>query len=425
MDRPVDTIFALASGLPPSGVAVIRVSGPGAAPALAALTGRPPPPPRRAVLRPVFCPQTLQPIDSALILRFPGPRSFTGEDVAEIHAHGGPAVVAGILAALGGIDGLRPAEAGEFTRRAFLNGRIDLTQAEALADLIAAETEAQRDQALAGAEGRLRNRVEAWRARLLGLMAEVEADLDFADEADVAAPRAGPEIAALAGEIAAVLASAPVGERVRAGLTIAVAGPPNAGKSSLVNALARREVAIVTPVAGTTRDIIEVRLDLGGVPATLLDTAGLRDSSDPVEAEGIARARERAAAADLVLNLSEGPGLRVINRIDETGDPPGIRDGRAFVSALTGAGIADLERWLVDWARGQVPRGEPALVTHARQAWWLQEALEALREAEAHADALLRAESLRAAAHALGRLTGAIDPEEVLGAIFSRFCIGK
>ncbi|MFN7176208.1 MAG: tRNA uridine-5-carboxymethylaminomethyl(34) synthesis GTPase MnmE, partial [Thermaurantiacus sp.] len=372
-----DTIFALASGVPPSGVAVVRVSGPGAGKALQALTAGPPPPPRRAMLRSIRDPATGQLIDKALVLLFRAPASFTGEEVAEIHAHGGPAVVAGILAALAGLPGLRPAEAGEFTRRAFLNGRIDLTQAEALADLIAAETAAQRDQALAGAEGRLRHRAEAWRARLVALLADVEADLDFADEADVAAPRAQADIAVLAEELAAVLADAPMGERVRSGLTIAVAGPPNAGKSSLVNALARREVAIVTPIAGTTRDVIEVRLDLGGVPATLLDTAGLRDSSDPVEALGIARARDRAAAADLVLNLGEGPGLRVVNRIDATGDLPGMRGGVAHVSALTGAGIPELERWLVDWARTQVPKGEPALVTHERQRYWLGEALAA------------------------------------------------
>jgi tRNA modification GTPase len=420
-----DTIFALASGVPPSGVAVIRVSGPAAGTTIAALTSRPAPAPRRAMLRSIRHPHTQQLIDRALVIRFEAPSSFTGEEVVEFHAHGGPAVVASLLAALGSLPGLRPAEAGEFTRRAFLNGRIDLTQAEALADLIAAETEAQRDQALAGAEGRLRAHAEVWRARVVALLADVEADLDFADEADVAAPRAAPEIRALADAIAAVLASAPMGERVRAGLTVAVAGPPNAGKSSLVNALARRDVAIVTPVAGTTRDVIEVRLDLGGVPATLLDTAGLRDSSDPVEAEGIARAKERAAAADLVLNLGSGPGVRVVNRIDETDIPPGVRDGVAHVSALTGAGIPELECWLVDWARAQVPRGEPALVTSARQAHWMERAQVALREGSEHSDALLVAESLRSAAHALGRLTGAIDPEEVLGAIFSRFCLGK
>jgi tRNA modification GTPase len=431
MAPEADTIFALSSGPPPCAVAVVRISGPGAGPALARLTGRPPPPPRRAMLRSIADPKTQQLLDTALLLWFPGPRSATGEDMAEIHAHGGPAVVAGILSALAGLPGVRPAEAGEFARRAFRNGRLDLTQAEALADLVAAETEAQRDQALAGASGRLRHRVERWRAALLALMAEVEADLDFADEADVAAPRARAAIGSLAAELEAALASAPLGERVRSGLTIAATGPPNAGKSSLVNALARREVAIVTPHPGTTRDVIEVRLDLGGVPATLLDTAGLRDSSDPVEAEGIARARERALAADLLLAFGPAtPGLgqdmlRIANRVDETGEAPGVRGGTAFVSALTGAGLADLEAWLVEWARARVPRGEPALVTHARQAHWLARALAALREAQGQSEAVLEAESLRAAAHALGRITGAIDPEEVLGAIFARFCIGK
>ena len=420
------TIFALSSGPPPCAVAVIRISGPGAAGAAAALSGRPPPPPRRAAVRRLSDPRTGVALDEALLLWFPGPQSATGEDVLEVHAHGGPAVVAGILGALGALPGLRPAEAGEFARRAFLSGRIDLTQAEALADLVAAETEAQRDQALAGVGGRLRGLAEGWRARLVGLLAEVEAELDFADEADVAAVRPAAEVGALASEIAAALATAETGERVRQGLTIAVAGPPNAGKSSLVNALARREVAIVTPHAGTTRDVLEVRLDLGGVPATLLDTAGLREAADPVEAEGIARARARAAEADLVLGFFDTPGhLRVVNRIDETGEEPGVRGGTAYVSARTGAGIADLEAWLVGWARRRVPRGAPALVTHLRQRFWLERAQAALGGAEREADPVLRAEALRGAAHALGRLTGAIDPEEVLGAIFARFCIGK
>ncbi len=425
------TIFALSSGLPPSGVAVLRVSGPGAGPALTRLTGRPLPPPRTAMLRSIVHPRTQHLLDSALVLWFPGPASFTGEDVAELHAHGGPAVVAGLLEALGSLPGLRPAEPGEFTRRAFRRGRLDLTQVEALADLITAETAAQRDQALAGAAGRLRQRVEAWRSELLALMADVEADLDFADEPDVATPRARAAVAALAHDIAQALGSAHLGERVRAGLTIAVTGPPNAGKSSLFNALARRDVAIVTAVPGTTRDILEVRLDLGGVPATLLDTAGLHESADPVEALGIARARTRAAAADLVLHLGPDPApggrtaLRVVSKIDETGAAPGIRDGVAHVSAVTGAGLAELEAWLVAWAGREVPQGEPALVTHARQAHWLRAALAALAEAEREADAVLKAEALRAAAHALGRITGAIDPEDVLGAIFARFCIGK
>lgn len=419
-------IFALSSGAPPAGIAVFRLSGPGTLAALAGLVApRPLPPPRTAMLRSIRAARTGEPIDSALLLVFPAPHSFTGEDMAEIHCHGSPAVVAALHKEL--LDrGLAPAGPGEFTRRAFLNGRIDLTQAEALADLLAAETEAQRHQALANAGGRLRAAAQAWRARLLDLRAAAEAELDFADEADVARTAPPPAIAALAADIAAALAAAPLAERVRAGLTIAVTGPVNAGKSSLVNALAGRDVAIVTPHAGTTRDVIEVRLDLGGIPVTLLDTAGLRDSADPVEQEGIARARARAAAADLVLDFGNGAsGWQLVGHIDETGLAPGYHDGAFHLSPRTGAGIDTLVEALVRWAQAAVPRGEPALVTTARQVHLLGNARDHLAEAAATADPVLRAESLRAAAHALGRLTGAIDPEDVLGAIFARFCIGK
>lgn len=418
-------IFALSSGPPPSAIAIIRLSGEGVFDVARRLTRRRAlPPPRTAMLRSIRRVADGQLVDRALLLVFPGPASFTGEDMVEINSHGSPAVVAALQQELLAL-GLRPAEPGEFTRRAFMNGRIDLTQAEALADLIAAETEAQRDQALANAGGRLRQLAEGWREAILALRAETEADLDFADESDVSPAATTAPIRSLAAAIRAALASAPVGERVRSGLTIAVVGPPNAGKSSLVNALAAREVAIVTPIPGTTRDVLEVHLDLGGVPATLLDTAGLRDSADPVEQEGIRRARARAAAADLVLNLGEGEGLRVVNKVDLTGERPGIRDGVAHVSARTGAGLEALRDHLVRWAREQVPRGEPALVTTARQAHLLAEAAARLEEAAGEADALLRAEGLRLAAASLGRLTGAIGAEEVLGAIFSRFCIGK
>lgn len=420
-----DTIFALASGPPPAGIAVIRLSGPGSFDLVRRLTGtRVLPRPRTAMLRSIQDPQTQQLLDRALVLIFPGPHSFTGEDVAELHCHGSPAVVTAVCRALAAL-GARMAEAGEFTRRAFLSGRIDLTQAEALADLVAAETDAQRDLALAQAGGHLRERAEGWRAALLSLMADVEAELDFSDEGDVAATRAAiaPKLAALTADIESALATAPLAERIRQGLTIAVVGPPNTGKSSLVNALARREVAIVTPHAGTTRDVIEVHLDLAGRPAVLLDTAGLRDTDDPVEAEGIARARARAAAADLLLDL--GPGGNVVSRIDETGEAPGFRGGRHHVSARTGAGLAELEAWLADWAERAIPAGEPPSVSSARQAALLAGTLPALRTAAAEPDPVLIAESLRGAAHALGRLTGRIDPESVLGAIFSRFCIGK
>lgn len=429
----MDTIFAPATARGKAGLAVIRLSGPLAWEAAGALCGHLPEP-RRAVLRRLTSAGEL--LDEAVVITFEAGASFTGEKVAELHLHGSPATVAAVLAALGGMPELRLAEPGEFTRRAFENGRIDLTQAEALADLIAAETEAQRDQALANAGGRLRHLADGWRDRLLGLMADVEAHLDFSDEGDVAASESGNlapariAIAALADEISEALVSAPLAERVRHGLTIAIIGPPNAGKSSLLNRLAARDVAIVTPIAGTTRDVIEVHLDLGGRAALLIDTAGLRDTSDPVEAEGIARARTRAAGADLVLDMSgEGRAkshiLNVRNRIDESGEQPGVRCGTAYISALTGAGLGELEQWLVDWAAAQFPTGEPPLVTSARQSELLTAVQAALADAAADNDPLLQAESLRRAAESLGRLTGRFDPEQLLGAIFSRFCIGK
>jgi tRNA modification GTPase len=421
-------IHALSSGLPPSGVAVIRISGDGAFEVARHLIDDGQlPPPRRAALRRLVRPQDGQMLDEALVITFPGPRSFTGEDTVELHCHGSVAVVAGVQAALGEL-GARAAEPGEFTRRAFESGRLDLTQAEALSDLIAAETDSQRDQALAQAGGKLRTLAEGWRAQLVAIAAELEAGLDFSDEADVAdaleaSGRSSAALDQLAIRIAAALATAPMAERVRNGLTIAITGPPNAGKSSLFNALVGRDAAIVTPVPGTTRDVIEVHLDLGGRAAVLLDTAGIRETDDLVEAEGIARARARAASADLVLDL--GPGGNVVNRIDQTGETAGLRGGRLYVSARSGAGLDALEQWLIDWATHQIPAGEPSVVTTARQRELVQSAYDSVREAAAQADPVLAAEGVRAAAIALGRLTGHIDAEEILGAIFSRFCIGK
>lgn len=419
-------IHALSSGPPPSGVAVIRLSGEGAFRIAAALTGKArAPAPRTATLRRLYQPGTAHLIDRALLLTFPGPHSFTGEDVVEIHAHGSPAVVSALLAALSAL-GSRPAEPGEFTRRAFLHGRMDLTQAEALSDLLAAETDAQRDLALSNSGGRLRDSAHAWREQLIHILADLEADLDFADEGDVAETTGRPahqQLRALIAAIETALGAAPIAERIRHGLTIAIVGPPNAGKSSLLNALARRDVAIVTPHAGTTRDILEVHLNLGGRPATLLDTAGLRDTTDPIEAEGIARARARAETADLRLDLGEQGNIR--NKIDESQTPAGLYNGIFHISAKTGAGLADLEAWLTQWAAEQIPAGEPPLVSTDRQQKLLAETLLYAREAATEPDPVLAAESLRSAAHSLGRLTGQIDPETVLGAIFSRFCIGK
>src|SRR6202521_1534345 len=298
-----DTIFALSSGPPPAAVAVIRISGPNARFGLETLIRRLPEP-RRASLARLRDPATGAVLDEGLALWFPGPRSETGEDMVELHLHGGRAVIAATLAALGRIAGLRPARPGEFTRRALENGRMDLTAVEGLADLIFAETEAQRRQAVRQRQGALGARVEAWRKRLIDSMAMVEARIDFSDEADVPEDLLGPALAAaqaLREEIRGALADDRRGERLRDGLTIAIAGPPNAGKSSLLNRIARREAAIVSPYPGTTRDVIEVHLDLDGYPATVLDTAGIRDPEDPVEQEGVRRALARAHAADLVL----------------------------------------------------------------------------------------------------------------------------
>src|ERR1043165_4339913 len=294
------TIFALSSGRPPAAIAVVRVSGPRAADAITALGGKIPEP-RRAALRRLREGDTL--LDEALVLWFPGPNTETGEDMVELHLHGGRAVIAAALAALGKLPGFRPAEAGEFTRRAFLNGRLDLTAVEGLADLVFAETEAQRAQAMRQLTGALGGRADAWRSRLIEALALIEARIDFSDQ-DVPEDLVSPALDVarqLSDEIGKTLADEHRGERLREGLVVAIAGPPNAGKSSLLNRLARREAAIVSPYAGTTRDVIEVHIDLGGYPVTLLDTAGIRESDDPVEQEGVRRAQARAVAADLVL----------------------------------------------------------------------------------------------------------------------------
>lgn len=433
------TIAALASGRPPAAIAVLRLSGPQALGAVAALTGRPVPAPRRLSRRWLRDPASGARLDDALVVVFPGPASATGEDMAELHLHGGPAVVADVLTALLALPGLRLAEPGEFSRRAFGNGRVDLAEVEGLADLIAAETSAQRQQALALAGGVLSQAAEAWRDRCLDILAEAEAALDFAEEeADVAAGLAatarGP-LAALADELDLVLADAGRGARLRDGVTIVVSGPPNVGKSSLVNALARRDVAIVTAVPGTTRDAIEVPLDLGGVAAVLIDTAGLRDTEDPVEAEGIRRARARAAAADLVLDVSapdvaasgdtSGNAVRwqVLNKVDLATTPPPA--GAHPVSALHGDGIAALRAALADWAATLARPAEPALLSHARHRQAFERAAAALREASATTAAEVQAEGLRLAIHAFDSIAGRVGVEAVLDRIFSRFCIGK
>src|SRR3954469_16058884 len=322
-----DTIFALSSGRPPAAIAVVRISGPRSRNALEQLIGRVPEP-RKAALAHVRDPATGELIDQALALWFPGPHSETGEDTVELQLHGGRAVIAAVLAALGKLDGFRLAEPGEFTRRAFENGRLDLTQVEALADLVFAETQAQRRQAFQQLRGLLGNRAEAWRRQVIEAQALVEAGIDFSDEGDVPqglVARALDIVRPLAAEIAQAVAGAGRGERLREGLWVAIAGPPNVGKSTLLNRIAKREAAIVSPIAGTTRDVIEVHLDLDGYPVTLLDTAGIRDSVDPVEQEGVRRARARAAEADLVLWVVDATNVAEPGRSDSE-DPDGERD---------------------------------------------------------------------------------------------------
>ena len=427
------TIAALASGRPPSAVAVIRVSGPAAAATMALLLKGKLPAPRRMSLRRLHDPQSGGLLDNALVVLFPGPETATGEDLVELHLHGGPAVVSDVLDAVTRQPGVRLAEAGEFTRRAFANNRLDLAQVEGLADLVAAETSSQRQQALALAGGSLSNLADAWRSRIIAVLAEAEAALDFAeDEADVAerlSVSSGKALSALVAEIDGLLADAGRAARIRDGLAIVVTGAPNVGKSSLVNALAMRDAAIVTPIAGTTRDPIEVPINLGGVAATLIDTAGIRDSDDPVEQEGIRRARARAAAADLILAVVEADDAvpsnawTIANKSDTRAKPHPA--AQFHLSALTGAGISALRTALAEWATSVARPGEPALLSHARHRAAFADAADALRIAAEVDDLVLRTEELRRAAHALGRIAGRVDVDDVLDRIFSQFCIGK
>ena len=422
------TIFALSSGALPSGIAIVRVSGPDAFASLTAIAGLLPPA-RMATMRTLRNGPDV--IDHALVLAFPGPASSTGEDVAEFHVHGGRAVVATLLECLALQPGLRPAEPGEFTRRAFDNGKLDLTQAEGLADLVTAETDAQRRAALSQSDGILRKRVESWRGTIIELLADAEAALDFADaEDDVATrldSRTTAKLLSLIDDLEANLAESGRARALRDGLTIVVSGPPNAGKSSLVNALTQRDIAIVSPQPGTTRDAVEARLDLGGILVTLVDTAGLRDTADPVEAEGVARARSRATQADLVLSLWCDGEVRptsdwaVRTKIDLGASRiPGLA-----VSSLTGEGIASLTDALTKWARSAVRPDEPPILAQQRHFTACRSAVDALSEAAATEADVLRAESLRAAATSLGTITGVVGIEELLDHIFARFCIGK
>jgi tRNA modification GTPase len=438
-----DTIYALSSGRLPAAIAVVRISGRRARAALETLAGKVPDA-RRAAHIVVREPASAEVIDDAIALWFPGPASETGEDVAEIHLHGGRAIVAAVFQALGNIDGFRPAQAGEFTRRALVNGKLDLVAVEGLGDLIAAETEAQRRQALAQFRGALSERVESWREKLISALATLEASIDFADEEDVPDDLLTPATAiarALAGEIRSALLDAERGERLREGFVVALAGPPNVGKSTLLNRLARRDVAIVTDMPGTTRDAIEVALDLGGVPVVLVDTAGVRETGDVVEAEGVRRARARVEAADLVLWLvqadDENPApapsarravvVRTKSDLIDSATQWRLRDRGEFVlSAKTDSGVDRLLEMLTGEAQSLA--GAPALVTHARQRHALSEAVMRLDAAVAGAAAgreELVAEELRLAARSLGQITGRVDVEDVLGQVFRNFCVGK
>ena len=474
-EQDQSTIFAPSSAPGRAGVAVVRISGPQAGGALAALTRGPLPAPRQASLRILRDPGSGERIDRALVLWFPEPQSFTGEDVAELHLHGGRAVIGAALASLGSLPGLCPAEAGQFTRRAFDHGKLDLTAAEGLADLIDAETEAQRRQALRQMEGGLARLTEGWAARLLRVSAHYEAAIDFAEEElpEALDRQALESAAAVAAEIEAALRDGRRGERLRDGLTAVILGPPNAGKSSLLNALAQREAAIVSAMAGTTRDLIEVHLDLGGYPVTLVDTAGLRraveaaaeaESIDDaatggahwhIEQEGMDRARRRAAAADLkllvvdleaerpldpeFLGLIDEQSLVVLNKADAVaGDraaevrsaveteaaQPGA--GCFVVSARSGQGLTVLLGALIHHARDCFEGGTGGSeITRARHRRALEDCAASLRRAAAARLPELVAEEIRLAVRALGRITGRVDVEDLLDIVFSEFCIGK
>jgi tRNA modification GTPase len=429
-----DTIFAVASGAGQAAIAVMRLSGPGSRAMLAALCGRVPPP-RRASFRRLRGRDGVE-LDQGMVLWLPGPGSYTGEDSAELYLHGGRAVLAGVADALVAL-GARPAEPGEFTRRAFLNGRMDLTEAEAAHDLVAAETAAQRRQALRQLDGALGTLYGGWADRLRLLLAQQEALIDFPDEdlpPEIEAQVLG-EWAALQREVAAHLDDGRRGERLREGLVFAITGPPNVGKSSLVNALAERDVAIVSAIPGTTRDALETRVVLGGVPVTLVDTAGLREASDEIEAEGVRRAHARAAAADLVIDVVDSPPplagggegearfrLLVANKIDLGGAVP---PGAIAVSALTGEGLDILRARLADAARSLTEGTGPPPLTQARHRAALQEAAACLAGAQTVDLPELRAEDLRLALRALGRITGSVGVEDILDTLFARFCIGK
>ena len=441
--RPAEptTLYAPITAPGRAAVAAVRLSGPRALAAAETLAG-PLPPPRRLARRRLVDPGSGEPVDDALVAAFPAPASLTGEDVVELHLHGGPVPLRRLLAALARLDGLAPAGPGDFARRAFLNGRMDLAQAEATADLVAAETDAQARQALRQLDGALGRRVTAWQERLTAVRAVLEAGLDFADEGDVAAAAddAAEALTALAAELAAA-AGDDRGERLREGLVVALVGAPNAGKSSLLNALAQRDVAIVAAVAGTTRDVLEVPMELGGRPVTLIDTAGIRESDDLIEQEGVRRARLAAERADLRLVLIDGErwpvggapagveagddDVVVLAKADLEPAGPRAWAGRAMVEAsvLRPGGLDAVLAALGAAAARRLDGG--ALWTRARHRAALTEAAAEVAAGAAQPDPVLRAENLRLAERALQRITGTGGVEVLLDAIFAGFCIGK
>lgn len=423
-----DTIFALSSGAPPAAISVVRISGPQAGTGLQALAGKLPEP-GRASLRTLRDSDGMV-LDRALVLWFPGPASSTGEDIAELHLHGGRAVVAAVERALADMEKLRRATPGEFTRRAFANGRIDLAEAEGLGDLLSAETELQRRSAMVLAGGAFSRQVEAWREDLLGLSALLEAALDFSDEDDVS-PLSDDFVrrASVLYQSLDEWLSRPRAEMLKEGFRVVLGGPPNAGKSTLFNALVESEAAIISPVAGTTRDVLTRTVSLQGIPFQFFDTAGLHETTaDTIEVIGMERAIATLADADLVLWLgAEGEGPEDAWEIDARCDLVELRrkiSPRHRVSVETGEGLNDLRSDLVATAAGMMPRpGEAAL--NERQASLLGRATDALRFTKAHRDPLLAAEELRIARMAFDSMLGRTTTEDMLDALFGRFCIGK
>lgn len=444
-----ETIFALSSASGKAGISIVRVSGPAAFSSFQKLTGKKDIAPRRALFAALTDPRDGTLIDRAVAVPFKGPASFTGEDVVEYHLHGSPAVLDSLLSALGTCDRHRPAERGEYTRRAFENGKLDLTEAEAVADLIEAETQAQKDQALSQMGGALSRLYESWRERVIRVMAYIEAVIDFPDEdiPDSQVRTMQPEIEKLIAEINHHLNDNRRGERLRNGIHVAVVGAPNAGKSSLVNLLAQRDVAIVSPMAGTTRDVIEAHLDLGGYPVVLADTAGLRSDQivndhghAGIESEGIRRALDRAASADLrllvfdgtqspdarTLSLAGDKSVLVFNKADDPGFLKTAPDNAIVVSVKTGQGVDTLLATLREKIKSlyAVSRETPSL-TRARHRAALEESVQCLEDSLSASLPELMAEDMRMAARALGRITGRVDVEDLLDVIFRDFCIGK